>query len=254
MATQNFKLWSGKLPIRDVLWKFLPEKKFNFSSGFLKEKDEHWKNYLQQYPRLYDGNLLLLDDFSVEEGRIVFITRSMRFSTLTYIINKSIKLEESLGSLGFQMFISDPTGEKFLLGTRSKSSEYKPGHYTIPGGMFEVDDIADSVTNACLREINEEISISLDPHTIYLTGILRELNNLGIVLLLECSLDINIHSHLLEQKKLAANEEWEGSFVSWFPFASINELDSSLLMEGLVYRLDKPNQLKELENRLTTNS
>ncbi|MHA2167750.1 MAG: NUDIX hydrolase, partial [Candidatus Hodarchaeales archaeon] len=223
MVTQNFELWSGQLPISDVIWTFLPDKKFDLSSKFLREKNEHWRNYLLQFPLLYDGDLLFLDNFSVEDGRMVLTTRSMKFSTLTYLERNKIKLTESLGSLGFQLFIRDPMGENFLLGNRAQSSEYKPGHYTIPGGMFEVDDSVDSVTNACLREINEELHLTLDPNTIFLTAILRELNNLGSVLLLECSLDKKIHSHFLEQKKLVVNEEWEGSNVYWFPFASINE-------------------------------
>jgi 8-oxo-dGTP pyrophosphatase MutT (NUDIX family) len=235
MSKQNFELWSGKLPISDVIWTFLSDKKFEFSCKFLNEKNDHWNRYLQQFPRLYDGDLLFLDNFSVKEGRMVLTTRSMKFSTLTYLERNRIKLTESLGSLGFQLFIRDPTGENFLLGKRAQSSEYKPGHYTIPGGMFEVDDSVDSVTNACLREINEELNLNLDPNTIYLTAILRELSDLGVVLLLECSLNKKIHSHLLEQKELVANEEWEGCNVYWFPFASINELDHKLLMEGLVY-------------------
>ena len=109
--------------------------------------------------------------------------------------------------------------------------------------MFEVEDSDDSVTNACLREIQEEVSLSLNPNTIFLHGILRELNDLGVVLLLKCSLDKKIHSHLLEQEKLDANEEWEGGYVYWFPFASINELDHTLLMEGLVHKLDELNQI-----------
>ena len=40
--------------------------------------------------------------------------------------------------------VRDPKGENFLLGKRAQSSEYKPGNYTIPGGMFEVDDSVDS--------------------------------------------------------------------------------------------------------------
>ena len=242
MSKQNFELWSGKLPISDVIWTFLPDKKFKFSSKFLRKKNDNWRSYLLQFPLLYDGDLLFLDNFLVEDGRMVLTTRSMKFSTLTYLECNKIKLTESLGSLGFQLFIRDPTEENFLLGKRAQSSEYKPGHYTIPGGMFEVDDSVDSVTNACLREINEELSLNLDPNKVFLVAILRELNNLGVVLLLEYSLDKRIHSHILEQKKLVANEEWEGRYVYWFPFASINELDHKLLMEGLVYNWIKQNR------------
>ena len=88
MLKQNFELWSGKLPISDVLWTFSPEKEFIFSPKFHKEKNDHWRSLLQQFPRLYDGNLLFLDDFSIEEGRMALTTRSMKFSTLTYLTFK----------------------------------------------------------------------------------------------------------------------------------------------------------------------
>ncbi len=158
MSKQNFELWSGKFPISDVIWTFLPDKKFEFSTKFPNEKNEHWKSYLLQFPNLYDGDLLFLDNFSVKERMIVLTTRSMKFSTLTYLERNKIKLKESLGSIGFQLFIRDPIGDNFLLGKRAQSSEYKPGYYTIPGGMFEVDDSNDSVANACLREINEDFT------------------------------------------------------------------------------------------------
>ena len=242
MSKQYLELWSGKIPLSDVNWTFLEHKKFDFSNEFLKDKNSYWRKYILQFAQLYDGDLLFLDDFSVEGKRMELTTRSIKFSTLTYMISKNIKLSESLGSLGFQLFVCDPKGEKFLLGERSQSSEYKPGHYTIPGGMFEVEDSIDSVANACLREIKEELYLDLDPNTLFLTAILRELNDLGIVLLLECSLDRKIHAPILVQEKLAANEEWEGSYVYWFPFNSINELDQALLMEGLVYKLEKSNR------------
>jgi ADP-ribose pyrophosphatase YjhB (NUDIX family) len=91
----------------------------------------------------------------------------MKFSTLVYLNYKRRKLSESLGSIGFQLFIRDPTKKKFLLGKRAQSSDYKPGHYTIPGGMFEVEDCEGTVENAVLREIKEELLLCLDPSTIY---------------------------------------------------------------------------------------
>ena len=166
MSKQYLELWSGKIPLFDVNWTFLQHKKFDFSNEFLKDKNRYWKKYILQFPQLYDGDLLFLDDFSVEGKRMELTTRSIKFSTLTYMISKNIKLSESLGSLGFQLFVCDPKGEKFLLGERSQSSEYKPGHYTIPGGMFEVEDSIDSVANACLREIKEELYLDLDPNTL----------------------------------------------------------------------------------------
>ena len=159
----------------------------------------------------------------------------MKFSSLVYLEYKQMKLSESLGSLGFQIFIRDPSGERFLLGKRAHSSEYKPDHYTLPGGMFEVEDSVDSVTKACLREIEEELFLSIDPQTIYLTAILRELSNLGVVLLLECTLDNKIHSKILEQEKITANEEWEEQGVHWYRFTSISKLDHTNLMEGLLF-------------------
>jgi ADP-ribose pyrophosphatase YjhB (NUDIX family) len=235
MYKHDLNIWSGKRPIADVIWTFLSEKKFQYSSKFIEKKNDYWRSFIREFPHVYDGNLLFLDEFSIEEKKLILITRSMRFSTLVYLNYKRIRLSESLGSIGFQIFIRDPNEEKFLLGKRAQFSDYKPGYYTIPGGMFEVDDCEDTVEKAILREVEEELSLCLDSSTIYLTNILRELNDLGVVLLLECTLDDKISSNILEEEKLPANEEWEEKYVYWYPYTSVSELDHSCLMEGLLY-------------------
>ena len=235
MMKYDLVLWSGKIPLKNIDWMFLPEKQFDFSPQFTKKRDDYWKDFTLKYPHVYDGNLLFLEEFLLDKGRGKLFTRAMKFSSLVYLESEKIPLSESLGSLGFQIFIRDPSGQYFLIGKRAQTSDYKPGHYTIPGGMFEVDDVGDSVANACLREIEEEISLPLDPDTIFLTNILGELSNLGVVLLLECTLEKDSHSNYINLEKILANEEWEDYMVYWYPFDSINKLNRSKIMEGLLY-------------------
>jgi 8-oxo-dGTP pyrophosphatase MutT (NUDIX family) len=235
MSKHNFILWSGKISLENIDWMFLPNKQFNFSPQFIKKRENYWNEFISKYPHVYDGNLLFLEEFLPDKESVKLFTRAMKFSSLVYLESEKIPLSESLGSLGFQIFIRDPSGQCFLIGKRAQTSDYKPGHYTIPGGMFEVEDIGDSVANACLREIEEEISLPLDPGAIFLTNILGELSNLGTVLLLECTLEKDSHSNYINREKLSANEEWEDYMVYWYPFDSINKLNRFEIMEGLLY-------------------
>jgi ADP-ribose pyrophosphatase YjhB (NUDIX family) len=243
MQNSKLVLWEGQLPISSIRWIFDSNKKFTFSSKFRMGREKHWRQLTQTYPTLYDGKLLILQHYSIKNSVLILETRELRFSSLVYLMHLNYSLPESYGSLGFQVFVTHPAEDKFLIGKRSSSSEYKPGYYTIPGGMFEVRDIKDGLHTACLREIKEELFMDLNHSTLSLIAILHELNGFGVVLLFQCSLNEDLL--LLESSEgyFRANEEWQDKRLYWLPFSEIPTLNKNKIMEGLLLYYNKSDLL-----------
>jgi ADP-ribose pyrophosphatase YjhB (NUDIX family) len=222
-------LWKGRKNLENIRWKHDASKKFSFSQEFMERKNQLWAEMTAEFPQIYDGTIVVLEKYQVEEAQIIFYNRSIKFSELVMLERNNLPMPESLGPLGFQAVVLNQPKSHFLMGKRSEKSEYKPGYLTIPGGLFEMDDLKGSVKDACLRELNEEIDLQFDESEMHLIAILKDYG-LGINLLIE--------SQILEERSTAhyvtGNEEWENK-LQWMTFANAQNLDEKLILEGLSF-------------------
>ncbi|MHA1450017.1 MAG: NUDIX domain-containing protein [Candidatus Hodarchaeales archaeon] len=219
--------------IDKVHWKYDRLKKFEFSETVKKLCQKNWQTMIKRFPKIYDGTLLVLDDYWINDGELQLRLRNMRFSELIYHVEERMRLPESLGPLGFQTFVVNRERTHFLIGKRSLASEYMPGSLTIPGGMFEEEDAGKSVTAACLRELQEELELYVDESSFRAIALLREKNDIGSILLTEVMIAEIVS--LDTRRGIKGNEEWEGNELQWLSFSDIDTLVGCSLMEGLMY-------------------
>ncbi|UCE13352.1 MAG: NUDIX hydrolase [Candidatus Heimdallarchaeota archaeon] len=235
MGKNRSALWEGRIPLSSVFWRFNASKPFQLSPSFEERRLYVWKSMQMQYPHLYDGELLVLSHFYFENSKLILITRSIRFSQVLVHLKDGLKVSEH-GSLGFQAIITNPPSHSLLLvGERSHESEYKPGFLTIPGGIFESDDARNSLTNACVRELDEEINVPLNINSFYLIAMLPEANQLGTCLLIEVETTEEHARTVMPNLKVTGNEEWEENQLEWLSFSQICDLKKNRLMEGLSF-------------------
>ncbi|MHA2250288.1 MAG: NUDIX hydrolase [Candidatus Kariarchaeaceae archaeon] len=226
-------LWEGSIPLDQVKWEFIPNNDPSLPIGFETLRKSTWEMKKKQFPNLYDGDIVFLNDFRIEDEGITLYVSEIKFSTITTLFENRISLPMNKGSLGFQATIFDINKEKVLVGQRSAKSEYKPGFYSMPGGIFEVSDLKSTVAHGILREVNEEIGINLENHPMLLRAIVREQNNIAVGLMVEISSDLSTKS-----EGLPANEEWQDHRVKWYTINEICSLGKEIL-EGLIYMKKK---------------
>ncbi|MHA1214354.1 MAG: NUDIX hydrolase [Candidatus Hodarchaeales archaeon] len=222
-------LWSGKVSLNNVLWTHKEEEPQIFSDEFNINCQKFWKRKSKEAPHLYDGNLVLLESFSFSGEKLNLKTKMIKFSKIFYCLQNEIALPKTLGSLGFQIFIWNQKKDHILAGRRSLSSEYMPGFWTVPGGMFESFDTRSSLKKAVMRELQEEIDLEINTENLNLIAILPEQHNLGAILVIETS----ISSRTMED--ISGNEEWEYNLLKWVPLRDLYNYDPNQLMEGLLY-------------------
>ncbi|MFW9992196.1 MAG: NUDIX domain-containing protein [Candidatus Odinarchaeota archaeon] len=208
-------IWTGRVPLSSITWVFDESKRFSFSPSFEKKRQETWKYMTQHYPWIYDGELLALDDLSVENSALKLMMRSIRFSQLVTHERNGLRLPESLGSLGFQAVITNSNNTHLLIGERAQSSDYKPGFITLPGGIFETSDMQSSLQDACLRELREEIALPLNEQSMFSIALIRDTNHTGSIILVEGKASASFTSSELNSGTVAGNEEWEGNKLWW---------------------------------------
>ncbi|MFX1513652.1 MAG: NUDIX domain-containing protein [Promethearchaeota archaeon] len=228
-------LWTGHIPLNSIKWTLDSSKHFTFSSSFKHRRVTLWEFMINKYPKIYDGTLLVLDNFFIEDATINLIMRSMKFSQVLVYIRDKLQLPESLGPLGVQFLITNPLKTHILIGKRANASEYMPGALAQPGGMFEMSDIETSVLDACLRELHEEVNLEVNEETMTLLALYREYNLIGSNILVEVVTDEDFSEKELTQQKIEGNEEWKSNQLWWFPLSRICELNPQQIMEGLAF-------------------
>ncbi|MHA2156728.1 MAG: NUDIX hydrolase, partial [Candidatus Hodarchaeales archaeon] len=194
-----------------------------------------WNSLCKQYPHLYDGEILVLDNFNLEKDFLTLYTQTIRFSSIQVHLMENLRVPK-YGSLGFQTIITDPSHSYFLIGERTHASEYKPGYLAIPGGIFEKRDSEHSLLEACMRELREEMSIEVNQESFCLVAMVREASKLGTCLIVEVETLSNV---LSSEDKIIGNEEWETKQLQWISPLQVCELNQDLLMEGLNYLRSK---------------
>ena len=63
-------LWEGRIPLSEVSWIFDDAKRFQFSPLFEKRRQQVRNFMYNQFPHLYDGEILILDDFFTEKNMV----------------------------------------------------------------------------------------------------------------------------------------------------------------------------------------
>ena len=73
LIRQELKIfWEGKIPIQNVKWKFAPEREIFLSDSLEVQREDIWNAELSTYPETYDGDVLVLEDFSQGKEQMVF--------------------------------------------------------------------------------------------------------------------------------------------------------------------------------------
>ncbi|MFW9779069.1 MAG: NUDIX hydrolase [Candidatus Heimdallarchaeota archaeon] len=228
--------WEQKITLSDVSWEHDPHYRFNFSSKILRLSKLHWKALSRQYPALYDGKILVLQNFSDKSGILKLTTSWIEFSLLVYHNYNKLSIPGTLGVLGCKVLITNPKETHFLLGVRSQKSEYKPGFVTLPGGLFEISDITNTVQEACLRELREELEIQVQEDVMDLIAIIRgEKGNSAILMIYTTCRTLGNGGVPDVSIPVVGNEEFQDNLLRWTSFEQIPYLESPNLMEGLQY-------------------
>lgn len=226
-------LWKGDLPLSSLKWEFDTTKEIAFTLKIEEKIADFWQKAVQNKPTLYDGTLLCLHNIDYNSPEIKLILGFIPFSVVFYHYQNKLPLKVTMGSLGFQVLIYNPNRTHILVGERAATSDYKPGYLTVPGGIFEKDDLEGSIVTACQREIIEETSLETKSDSFKLLSIYREDHKVATGLLVEVEtrneIDVNEHSTLA----ISGNEEFENQQLTWFPCSRLNELKDKLMLEGL---------------------
>ncbi|MFW9929339.1 MAG: NUDIX hydrolase [Candidatus Thorarchaeota archaeon] len=194
----------------------------------------------------YDGELLLLTKFTIDEinESIIFHVGNMNFSTLRYLISKNYPFSSVGRVLGVQCMIYNPLTQKILIGKRSLDSIYCPGIYTLPGGMLEKGDLKNTPIKAFLREIIEEINLTINP-SFKLLAFLQEQYDRSLIVLFTSNFNENNEKDLSKYQPIARGEEWENDLF-WISIEDLQKIKSEKLMEGLSYLKDQYIRVKSI--------
>ena len=191
-----------------------------------------WLNHLKDNPEDYDGRLLYLYNFQIENNKMILNIGSIQFSTVIFMIKNKIPTNLGIGMMGVQCLIYSPCNHYVLIGKRSLTQTYYPGAYTIPGGMLEEKDLKEEPSQALMREIYEEVPIPLQNEN-YLNSILIGWNNVSTTFLLNAKInefyEFNPTENINSDKK-----EWHDN-LRWLSLDELKMLNSDQLLDGLLY-------------------
>ena len=196
------------------------------------KRKEHWKEHVSKNPNDYDGKLLFLEDFRNVGDRLILDTQIIRFSTVIFMEQEKLKINEGFGMLGTQCLIFAPNKAYILVGERPFSSSYYPGCTTVPGGMLEVSDLQNEPKKALMREIHEEVPFNLESW-FNLIAILHGWNNVSITFLTSSNME-GIADFDSSAQFPGDENEWE-SGLRWISEEQLIKMPSNKLLDGLIY-------------------
>jgi 8-oxo-dGTP pyrophosphatase MutT (NUDIX family) len=231
-------LWEGSVELNDILVSMDRPNQYKDESLENQVIDSIWKEYQTKYPASYNGSLVLLEDFEIDEKftcgseLLTLYLGNINFSTLVALKKTGKSLKNNFGILGTQCMILSPDGTHILVGKRRINSDYCPGKLTIPGGMIETSDVY-AINSCILREIQEEVKISLK--NIKIKTLLKEHSNFSTIILL--SADLN--QKFKKDQVFTGNDEWEDNKLFWLSLEELKQIPDEELMEGLTYLKNK---------------
>jgi hypothetical protein len=223
-------IWSGKIPLEDVVWKLSSEKEYFLSTELEKQRNKIWKKIVNKYPETYDGMVIILDDFHYTSEQMVFDLGFMRFSRIL-TLNEVKQRPSGYGSLGMQAIIFSPDKTNVLAGLRAEDSSYCPLFHAVPGGILETSDVEGSFESACMREIDEEVAVALEAEK-HLVGLLSELHgSVGVVALISGT----VSKTPKPNEHVYGNEEWAERRLSWYSGEELERIKFENSLEGLLF-------------------
>ena len=231
LIRQELKIfWEGKIPIQNVKWKFAPEREIFLSDSLEVQREDIWNAELSTYPETYDGDVLVLEDFSQGKEQMVFELGFIKFSRVLTLA-KVKQRPPGYGTLGMQSIIFSQDGEYVLAGKRTENTSYCPLFHTVPGGILEVIDTKGDFESACMRELNEEVDINLKQEK-YLTALIQEYHgSVGIVAAIMGMTSGNLEA----TEKVSGNEEWKDRTLTWYPVDHLDDVKFMNSLEGLLF-------------------
>jgi ADP-ribose pyrophosphatase YjhB (NUDIX family) len=208
----------------------LEDEQIILADSFERQRENIWKSVQSQHPDSYDGNLLALKKFSVNNDDMILHMNIIKFSRILTLE----KLGEHLrpyGTIGMQMIVLSPDKKHILIGQRSSNSLYCPNFFSCPGGMLEVVDAKGSFEEACLREFNEEVDFVLSDD-LRVHAITSEIHGtVGAAFILSGTTKENPDV----ESSVIGNEEWEGSHLRWYSVQNLEMFAYSNSLESVVF-------------------
>ena len=228
--------WEGMVELENVLVSIDPM--FNCSQTKYSEHlvDPIWKEFQKKHPQSYDGSLVLLEDFEVDEkfscGCELLTLHLSKVNFSTFIACKEIGTPlNRFGVLGTQCAILSPDKSHIIVGRRGLDNSYCPGKLTIPGGMLETTDLQ-QLQASLMREVREEIAIEEgNINNIQIKTMLREHENFSTIILLTAIL----YQPFYQKQTFKGNDEWQDKKLFWLSFEALKTIPDHELMEGLTY-------------------
>lgn len=222
--------WTGICNVKNIC--FQQTNKLEYTElSIQKQIDKLWLDHQKNYPDDYDGQLLFLRHFEHEESldsseSFLFLNVSF-MSYSTHIGLNKLKIPvKKFGVLGNQIAIFDESEKYILVGKRKTNQLYAPGLLTLPGGMFESNDL---IKQNFLRELYEEVDISIkDPKII---ALLSDHTNRSSIFLVKAVLNQKFDPNQIFPDK---EHEFENGLF-WLPISELQAINSYNLMEGLTY-------------------
>ena len=194
-----------------------------------------WNEFTTLYPESYDGKLLMLNSFELEEQLdgeqqcyLFFALSFIRYSTLIGF-QKLQKPLQLYGVIGTQVAVFDETEKYILVGKRKLNQYYSPGLLTLPGGMLELGDVYNP-KSSLLRELNEEIEINIKNPVII--SLLSDHTNYSVIILIKATVNQPFDRNEIFREK---ENEFDKHELFWLERKMLGKLDTDELMEGLTY-------------------
>ncbi|MFW9849562.1 MAG: NUDIX hydrolase [Candidatus Thorarchaeota archaeon] len=230
--------WKGSIPCKNIRW-FLENEHKILPTSLEEKREEIWNTVLTRHPDSYDGDILELRDFKVNEYRMDLYMNIIKFSRVLTLERLGEYLRP-YGTIGMQMVVLSHNREYLLIGQRSSNSMYCPKYYSCPGGILELSDAKGTFERACLREFNEEVELALNKD-LKLLAITSEINGtVGIVFLLMGSA-----KEILDMEQpICGNEEWEDKELRWYPLQALDKFSCSNSLESVVFAKENPDMLR----------
>lgn len=225
-------IWEGDLPLNYIQWGLRSSFEYILPPSEDKKRLENWESHLQQFSSDYDGKLIFITSLQRENSSLIIDTGFIRFSTVVYMATNNFHITTGIGMMGVQSLVFSPNMTHILVGERAKTQNYYPGITTIPGGILEISDLDNSPKKALLREIREEVSLSLDSN-VSLLAVLSGWNNVSVTFLISTKVSKHFEFKPLEQFNSDQNE-WEGN-LRWITVEQLKTVPSSQLLDGLTY-------------------
>lgn len=230
---KNFRvLWEGSLPLTKTHWDTPILAEYTHFNRYKEEIHENWVEHKAKYPRDYDGDSLFLYNYEFVNSELILKVGTVKFSTIIYLYNHGISVNQGYGLLGVQSLVFSPDKSHLLIGKRALNQKYFPGYFTLPGGIVEISDFMYPASESLMREIHEEVPLEFEPHG-GLFSILIGWNPVSVTFLLYNTVKQTSKFDLSDVISDDA-KEWEGN-LKWISMEALKKMDYSNVINGLYY-------------------